>query len=89
MIMTVAFWRSAAERAIKTAASAAVAVIGTEQFASASNIDWSNVGGIALLAGVISILTSITIPTSDVTAAIRSELASKASLAKKSKAKKK
>ena len=77
MIMTVAFWKSAGERAIKTAAQAAIAILGTDQFVSAMDVNWVEVGGIALLAGILSILTSIVIPAAETKAAVRAEIASK------------
>lgn len=77
MIMTVAFWKSAGERAIKTAAQAAIAILGTDQFVSAMDVNWAEVGGIALLAGILSILTSIVIPAAETKAAVRAEIASK------------
>lgn len=78
MIMTVAFWKSAGERAIKTAAQAAIALLGTDQFVSALDVNWTEVGGIALLAGVLSILTSIVVPAAETKAAVVAELAQKA-----------
>lgn len=78
MIMTVAFWKSAGERAIKTAAQAAIALLGTDQFVSALDVNWSEIGGIALLAGILSLLTSIVLPASETKAAVVAELAQKA-----------
>ena len=78
MIMTVAFWKSAGERAIKTAAQAAIALLGTDQFVSALDVNWTEVGGIALLAGVLSILTSIVVPAESTRAAVQAELIAKA-----------
>ena len=71
MVMTIEFWKSSGEAAIKAAAAAALGVIGTDQLVSALGVDWSQVLGIALLAGIISILTSIVVPTPEVRAARR------------------
>lgn len=71
MIMTVEFWKTSGEAAIKAAAAAALAVIGTDQFLSAMTVDWTQVGGIALLAGIVSILTSIVVPDAGTRAARR------------------
>lgn len=74
MLTSKAFWASAIERAVKTLAQTAIAVIGTEQFISAVDVNWTEVGGIALLAGVLSILTSIALPAAETKAAVRAEL---------------
>ena len=52
------FWKQVVERAVKTAAQAAVAffVIGTT---SALDVDWVTVGGIAGAAAIASVLTSL------------------------------
>lgn len=50
--------KAAAVRAIKTVAQTAVATIGTT--AVMSEVDWLVVGSSALLAGVLSLLTSLT-----------------------------
>lgn len=49
--------RAAGVRAIKTCAQTAVATIGTT--AVMSDVDWILVGSTALLAGILSLLTSI------------------------------
>lgn len=55
--MTKKWWKAAGVRAIKTVAQAAVAAIGTT--ALFSEVSWAVVGSTALLAGVLSLLTSI------------------------------
>lgn len=55
--MTKKWWKAAGVRAVKTVAQAAVAAIGTT--ALFSEVDWLVVGSTALLAGVLSLLTSV------------------------------
>lgn len=55
--MTKKWWKAAGIRAVKTVAQAAVAAIGTT--AMLSEVDWLVVASTALLAGVLSLLTSI------------------------------
>jgi hypothetical protein len=58
VIWTVGFWKGACERAVKTAAQTAVAffVIGETGVA---DVDWATVGGISLVAAIVSVLTSL------------------------------
>lgn len=49
--------KAAVVRAVKTVAQTAVATIGTT--AAFSQVDWVMVGGASLLAGILSILTSL------------------------------
>lgn len=56
-----AFWLGAFERAIRTVAQAALAVLGTGAI-GILDVDWMSVASIALLAGLASILTSIATP---------------------------
>ena len=51
------WWKCAGIRAIKTVAQTAVATIGTT--AAFHEVDWLMVGSTALLAGVLSLLTSV------------------------------
>ena len=51
------WWKAAGIRAIKTVAQTAVATIGTT--AMLSEVSWAAVGGTALLAGLLSLLTSV------------------------------
>ena len=75
MLTSKAFWASAGERAIKTVAQTALAILGTDQLISALEVDWTEVGGVALLAGILSLLTSIALPGADTKAAVRAEAA--------------
>ena len=47
------------ERAIKTVAQTAIAVITGSQVLNVVDVDWTQVAGIAALAGVMSLLTSV------------------------------
>jgi hypothetical protein len=49
--------KAAVVRAIKTAAQAAVAIIGTST--AMGGVDWTLCGSAALLAGILSVLTSV------------------------------
>lgn len=71
MIMTAKFWSHAVETGIRSAAAAALAVIGTDQLISALTIDWSQVVGVAVLAAVISVLTSVVVPEPEIRTARR------------------
>ena len=55
--MTKKWWKAAGIRAIKTVAQTAAATIGTT--AMMSEVNWLVVGSTALLAGVLSLLTSV------------------------------
>ena len=58
MMWTLVFWRQTAERAIKTAAQAALAffIVGQTVFAE---VDWSVVAGGTAVAAIASVLTSL------------------------------
>lgn len=58
------FWMNATERAIKTVCQAAIALIPVNVIIT--QVDWTIVVGTSLLAGVVSVLTSIaTLKTED------------------------
>lgn len=56
-IMTLNWWKAAGIRAIKTIAQTAVATIGTS--AVLGDVNWLAVGSASVLAGILSMLTSI------------------------------
>ena len=58
-IWTWQFWRAAFERAIRTTAQAAAAAIGADFVVGDPYIDWNYVLALALLGGLLSILTSV------------------------------
>ena len=57
-MFTTTFWKSAAERAIKTVAQALIAVIAATTF-DWFTADWQAIAGTAATAGVLSLLSSI------------------------------
>ena len=57
-MFTTTFWKSAAERAIKTVAQALIAVLAATTF-DWFNADWKAIAGTAATAGVLSLLSSI------------------------------
>lgn len=57
-MFTTSFWKSAAERAIKTVAQALIAVLAATTF-DWFNADWKAIAGTAATAGVLSLLSSI------------------------------
>ena len=57
MIFTKQWWRAALIRAVKTVAQAAVGLIPAA--VSITEVDWRTVAGCALLAGLLSLLSSL------------------------------
>lgn len=57
-MFTTSFWKSAAERAIKTVAQALIAVLAATTF-DWFNADWQAIAGTAATAGGLSLLSSI------------------------------
>jgi hypothetical protein len=57
-MFTAIFWKSAAERAIKTVAQALIAVLAATTFDWFA-ADWQAIAGTAVTAGVLSLLSSI------------------------------
>ena len=53
------FWNYAFERAAKTVAQSAVAVLTVEAINDLSTVNWVMVGSVAALAGLVSFLTSV------------------------------
>lgn len=52
------FWRDAGERAVKTGLQAALAMLGTG-VTGILEVDWLQVGSVALMAAILSIVTSV------------------------------
>ena len=57
-VFTYRFWTAALERAVKSAAQAAILVLGADQL-NVLAVAWPEVGGFALGGFVLSILTSV------------------------------
>lgn len=58
-MLTVTFWKAAAERAIKTAAQSLLLAIGAAQGFDLFHLDWANALGAAAGGALLSVLTSI------------------------------
>ncbi len=58
MFTSLAFWKATAERAVKTVAQSAVALI-TANATGLLDIDWVQLASVSGLAGLVSVLTSI------------------------------
>ena len=56
-LKSLSWWKAAGIRAIKTVAQTAIATIGTA--AVMSQVDWKIVGSASLLAGILSLFTSL------------------------------
>ena len=59
MVKLKSYLEYSVERAIKTVAQTAIAVITGSQVLNVIDVDWGQVAGIAALAGVMSLLTSV------------------------------
>ena len=57
ILMSKAWWKAAGIRSLKTVAQTAVATIGTT--AVMSEVNWLMVGSASILAGILSLLTSL------------------------------
>jgi hypothetical protein len=77
MLTSKAFWESAIERAVKTFAQTALALLGTSQVVSAIDVNWGEIGGVAVLAAILSVLTSIALPANETKASVRLEASQK------------
>jgi len=88
MLMTKTFWKQAGEKAAIAAAAAALAML-TASTTDLFSTDWVQVAGIALGAGIYSVLASITIPTPEVRTARKAVKVESARLAAAAVAKKK
>lgn len=73
MTFTKEWLAMAAERAIKTVAQTAVATIGAAQVLGLFAVDWTQVASVALLAGVMSVLTSVAVPSKELKEAAHAE----------------
>ena len=59
MVFTKAWWKAALIRALKTCAQTACATIGTATVMTIGGVDWKMVVSASILAGILSILTSL------------------------------
>jgi hypothetical protein len=58
-MFTAPFWKAAFERAVRTFAQTAAALVAVDVAVSVIDVDWPYVAGVSATAAVLSILTSI------------------------------
>jgi hypothetical protein len=63
--MNKAFWILTRDRAIRTVGQVAIAAITTSGIVNAFEINWTELAGIVLLAGLASVLSSIAFPSQE------------------------
>lgn len=68
------FVEYAGERAVKTIAQSALAMITASTAIGLLDIDWVQVASVSMLAGALSILTSIAFPTKDGVSPVKPEV---------------
>jgi len=68
-IFTRAFWKYAGERAIKTIAQTAIALLSVSSVTGVLDVVWIGVASAVALAGILSVLTSVTTYSEDEAAA--------------------
>ncbi len=68
-----AFVEYSGERAVKTVAQSALAMITASTAVGIIDVDWAQVASVSVLAGVLSVLTSIAFPTKEGVSPIKPE----------------
>lgn len=68
------FVEYAGERAVKTIAQSALAMITASTAIGLLDVDWAQVASVSILAGVLSVLTSIAFPTKDGVSPVKPEV---------------
>jgi hypothetical protein len=69
-----AFVEYAGERAVKTIAQSALAMITASTAVGLLDVDWVQVASVSILAGVLSVLTSVAFPTKEGVSPVKPEV---------------
>jgi hypothetical protein len=60
-MITLTFWKAAAERGLSTGAQSVLAVVGVAQFTNALTLDWATLGGVFLGGVFLSVVKSVAV----------------------------
>jgi len=82
MLTSKTFWSSSIDRALRTFAQTALALLGTSQVISTIEVDWLEVGGVSLFAAILSVLSSVAMPAGETKSSVFAETAAKAAATK-------